>query len=62
MLKGSKALFSVGLALIQILQDQILECEDIGDMFQILESHNSIFTLSRRILEQAQKQIRLTNA
>jgi hypothetical protein len=52
----------VGLALIQILQDQILQCEDIGDMFQILESHNSVFTLSRKIIELSQRQaVRITN-
>ena len=55
MLKRTKSLFSVGLALIQILQEQIMQCEDIGDMFQILESNNTIFTLSKRIIESALK-------
>jgi hypothetical protein len=60
-LKGTKTLFSVGLALIQILQDQIMQCQDIGDMFQILESNNTVFKLSRKILELALKQNLITN-
>ena len=31
-------------------------------MFQILESHNSVFTLSRKIIELSQRQaVRITN-
>lgn len=42
-LKGSKALFKVGLSLLSLLREQILECKDIAELFQILEPSNGVF-------------------
>jgi phage regulator Rha-like protein len=39
-----------------------MQCEDLGDMFQVLESNNQVYTLSRRIIELAEKQKIITNA
>mmetsp|Transcript_25856 Transcript_25856/g.19494 ORF Transcript_25856/g.19494 Transcript_25856/m.19494 type:complete len:110 (-) Transcript_25856:504-833(-) len=50
MLKGHKAIFSIGLALVYLMKDQILICNDISDMFRVLESRNKIFELSPHIL------------
>lgn len=58
LLEGHKAIFSIGLALIYLMKDQIMGCKDIstslnnhaGDMFRVLESSNRIFALSPHIL------------
>mmetsp|Transcript_23149 Transcript_23149/g.22627 ORF Transcript_23149/g.22627 Transcript_23149/m.22627 type:complete len:151 (-) Transcript_23149:1069-1521(-) len=50
MLRGHKAIFSIGLALVHLMKDQILICKDISDMFKVLESRNKIFALSPHIL------------
>eukprot|EP00347_Sterkiella_histriomuscorum_P008165 403346136 len=55
-LQGCKALFKIGVALIQILQEQIMYC----DMFQVLEPTNQVFNLYRRIIEIAQTK-KITN-
>jgi phage regulator Rha-like protein len=39
-----------------------MQCEDLGDMFQVLESNNQVYTLSRKIIELAEKQKIITNA
>jgi hypothetical protein len=49
-LKGGKILFTIGLALLQLLKDQIMTCKDITDMFRVLESTNTIYTLSLNII------------
>lgn len=39
-----------------------MQCEDLGDMFQVLESNNQVYTLSRKIIELAEKQKIISNA
>eukprot|EP00347_Sterkiella_histriomuscorum_P014415 403360950 len=52
-LKGNKVLFKVGLSLLQLLHDQIMECQDIAELFQILEPTNSVFKLNKKIINQS---------
>ncbi|CDW75098.1 tbc domain-containing protein [Stylonychia lemnae] len=51
LLKGSKTLFQVGITLIQLIESQIIACEDIGDLFQIFEPTNAVFTQKKKIIE-----------
>jgi hypothetical protein len=50
-IRGSEFLHNVALAILFIMQDQILAAQEFQELFRIIESHSKLITEPRSVLE-----------